>query len=188
MKKTLFLLFIFINSFISCAPLPSSNMKTDMSSFKKEGMIAGTLSLEDKRTLSEYKLIYVQIQSGTNKNIFSDMLNEKKTDFVYNRGEVKFGYSGGDFKEGNKDVYLFNIIKPDGKYRIIELDIFHNSGSQLNQYSHKIPVDITFEIEEGKVKYLGEIKISINEQKTKLVNKIERDRIKFKEKNSNIAF
>ena len=188
MKKISLLLFCFTNLFFSCAPIPSSNMKTDMSHFKKEGMIAGTLSLEDKRLMSDYTLRYVQIESGASKNRFSDMLNEKKTDFIYNPGEVKFGYSEGDFKEGDKDVYLFNIVQTAGKYRIYELNIFHNSGSQLNQYKHKVPVDITFEIEDGKIKYLGEINISIKDQETKLINNIERDRVKFKEKNPNIIF
>ena len=187
MKKTL-LLFCLINLFLRCAPLPSSNMKTEMSSFKKEGMIAATLSLEDKRLLSEYTLRYIQIESSVFKSKFFDALNENKTSFIYNNGQVKFGYSKGDFKENNKDVYLFNIVQPAGKYRIYELDIFHNSGSQLNQYSQKVPLDITFEIEDGKVKYLGEINISLKNQKANLINNIERDRIKFKEINPNILF
>jgi len=187
MKKATLLL-ILINLLHSCAPLPSTNLKTEMSQFKKEGMIAATFSLDDKRALSEYTLKYVQIEGSVFKSQFFDQLNEKKTDFVYNNGQVKFGYSGGDFKEGDKDVYLFNIIKPAGKYRIYELDIFHNSGSQLNQYSHKIPLDITFEIVEGQINYLGEININIKEKVTKLLNRIDRDRGKFQEINPNIIF
>ncbi|WP_264519681.1 hypothetical protein [Flavobacterium sp. N1994] len=188
MKKAILILLVFGKLFWGCAPLPSTTLKTEMSSFKKEGMIAATLSLEDKRMMSEYTLKYEQINGTGSKSLFVDQLNLKKNDFVYNNGQVKFGYSAGDFKEGNKDVYLFNIIKPAGKYRIYELDIFHNSGSQLNQYNYKVPLDITFEIVEGKISYLGEINIFIKDKITKLINSIERDRVKFREINPNIIF
>ena len=177
-----------VGLFISCVSIPSSRMESNMSSFKKEGMITGTLSLQDKRILSEYTLDYVQIESGTDKNKFVDIINTKKTNFVYNTGEIKFGYSSGDFKVDGKDVYLFNIVQPAGKYRIYQLKTFHNSTSQLYQYTKIMPMDVTFEIEEGKIKYLGEIIIQLKEQNVKLINNIERDRIKFIEKNSNIIF
>ena len=187
MKKILLLLSI-SNLVVSCVSIPSSRMEKKMSSFKKEGMIAGTLSLEDKRSLSKYTLRFVQIQSGVEKNKFVDVFNTKKTNFAYNVGEIKFGYSEGDFKENGNDVYLFNIIKPSGKYRIFELETFHNSGSQLSQYSKRMPMDITFEIVEGEIKYLGEINISLKDQNVKLINNFKRDRMKFTEKNTAIIF
>lgn len=190
MKKTfyLFLLLTLMNLFFSCVALPSSSMKTSMSIFNKEGMIAGTFSLQDKNLLTSYTLHYIQIEAGAEKTKFVNVLNTPNTTFMYNRGEVKFGNSKGDFKENEKDVYLFNIVEPAGKYRIYELEMFHNSGSLYMQYTKKMPLDITFEIEEGKIKYFGEINISVKDQKIKLINNIERDRIKFNEKNSEITF
>jgi len=188
MKKAILFLLLCSQLFSGCAPLPSSNLKTEMSTFKKEGMLAATLSLEDKRALSDYTLKYEQIEGSVFKSQFFDQLNKPKTAFVYNNGQVKFGYNGGDFQEGNKDVYLFNIIQPAGRYRIYELDIFHNSGNQLNQYSHKVPLDITFEIKEGEITYLGEINIHVKEKLVQVLNRIERDRAKFQEINPNIIF
>ena len=104
-------------------------MKTNLRSFKIAGMITGTISLEDNRLLSSYTLRYIQIESVDYNAKFVDVLNSQKTNFVYNKGQVKFGFSEGDFKEGKKDVYFFNVVEPAGKYKIYELEIFHNSGS-----------------------------------------------------------
>jgi len=186
MKKILFLSLIAL--VVSCTALPSETMKTDMSAFKKEGMIAGTLCLEDKRTMSSYTLRYVQIAGPPSKTRFSDMLNDKREDFIHNSGEIRFGYDGGDIHQDGKDIYLFNIIKPAGKYRIVELGIFHNSGSQLYQYWQSVPMDFTFEIEEGKTTYLGEINVALKEKMVKLLYKIDRDRVLFRQRVPGVKF
>ena len=187
MRKILLLLSVII--FVAgCTSLPSDNMKTEMSAFKKEGMIAGTLSLEDKRLMSSYTLRYVQIAGPPSTTRFSDMLNAKTDDFVGNAGAVKFGYNQGDVQDGGKDIYLFNIVQPAGKYRIVQLDIFHNSGSQMYQYFQSVPMDITFDIEEGKTKYLGEINIAIKAQVVRMLDKIDRDRVLFRQRIPGVKF
>lgn len=186
--KRLLLLSFFIVTLAGCTALPSEKMKTEMSAFKKEGMIAGTLCLEDKRLMSSYTLRYVQIAGPPSATRFSDMLNDKASEVLYNSGEVKFGYNQGDVKDGDKDIYIFNIVQPAGKYRIVQLDIFHNSGSQLYQYFHSVPMDITFEIEEGKTKYLGEINIAIKAQVVRMLDKIDRDRVLFRQRVPGVKF
>jgi hypothetical protein len=118
--------------------------------------------------------------------MFADKLNENKTNFMYNRGQINFGNSNGDFKEGDKNVFLFNIVKTAGRYKIYEIETFLNTGSM--QSTKKIPVDIKFEIVAGKIKYLGEINHKVKENITQIVDNIERDRLKFQEKNPNIKF
>ena len=58
----------------------------------------------------------------------------------------------------------------------------------MNQNETKLPLNITFEIKDGTIYYLGEIEINLKEKKVTVINKIERDRIKFKEKNSEMIF
>ncbi|RTY83117.1 hypothetical protein EKL97_02970 [Flavobacterium sp. LS1P28] len=184
-KRNLSILII-TNILFSCST-PSASMKSEMNTFSKEGMITGSFSLENRKTISPvYKINYVQIESETSTNMFADKLNEKKTNFLYNPGQITFGSTNGDFTEDDKNVYLFNIVKTAGKYRIYEIEAFLNTGYM--QSTKKIPVDIKFEIMAGKIKYLGEINYNVKENIIKIIDNIERDRLKFQEINPNIKF
>jgi len=188
MKKRNLILIILITTIVlfSCSK-PSDSMKSEMSIFSREGMIVGSFSIENRKTISpSFKLNYIQIESESSTKMFADKLNENKTNFMYNRGQINFGNSNGDFKEGDKNVFLFNIVKTAGRYKIYEIETFLNTGSM--QSTKKIPVDIKFEIVAGKIKYLGEINHKVKENITQIVDNIERDRLKFQEKNPNIKF
>lgn len=54
--------------------------------------------------------------------------------------------------------------------------------------THDLPMEIPLEIEEGKIKYIGEIKLNVKKGEIKVLNNIERDRVKFKEKFPSINF
>ena len=56
------------------------------------------------------------------------------------------------------------------------------------QSTHNLPMQIPVEIEEGKIKYIGEIKLNVKNGTIEVLDKIERDRIKFKEKFPTIEF
>lgn len=177
---------IIINILFSCST-PSASMKSEMNTFSKEGMITGSFSSKNRKTISPvYKINYVQIESETSTNMFADKLNEKKTNFLYNHGQINFGSTNGDFTEDDKNVYLFNIVTTAGKFKIYEIEAFLNTGYM--QSTKKIPVDIKFEIIAGKTNYLGEINYNVQKNVVKTINNIQRDRLKFEKKNPNIKF
>lgn len=189
MKKNKHLLLLIVaTTFLLNCSRPSALMKTDMSVFANEGMIAGSFSLENRKTIApSYKLNYVQIESESNSGMFANKLEENsKTNFLYNRGQVDFGIMNGDFKEGDKNVYLFNIVNKSGKYKFYEIEAFLNTGAM--QSTSKLPIDIKFEIVRGKINYLGEINYNVKQAYVKLLDQIERDRLKFIEINPKIKF
>jgi hypothetical protein len=94
--------------------------------------------------------------------------------------------SNGDFREDGKWIFLYTITKPAGKYNFYEIEIFLNSG--YGQSTWKMPVEIPFEIEEGKVKYLGELNLNVKKGEIRLLDKIDRDRTKFQELYPSIVF
>jgi hypothetical protein len=178
---------LIITKILFSCTAPSASMKSEMSIFSREGMIAGSFSLENRKTISPvYKINYMQIESETPTKMFANTLDEKKTNFLYNPGQINFGSTNGDFKEDNKNVYLFNIVQKPGKYKIYEIETFLNTGYM--QSTKKRPVDIKFEIIAGKIAYLGEINFNVQENIIKIINSIERDRIKFQEINPKIKF
>ena len=175
-----------ISFFISCVP-PSAKMKTSMSPFTKDGMAVGSFSIENKRLLTpRCKLKYIQIEAGRESAKFVNELNVKKTKFVYNTGFIDFGITTGDFKDGNKNVFIFNVVKTAGIYKMYAVEMYYNSG--VGESTTILPIDIKFEILEGKIKYFGEVNINIKQNEAKLLNNIERDRLKFQELKPEIQF
>lgn len=185
MKKIIFLIAIvpFLNG---CVSLPSETTKTFMDESKKEGMIVGTISLEDRKSIASGHYFYYANDSIKNKLA----LKEYDAIMAYNSTKWKYGIiirnSEGDFTEDKKWGYMFTIVKPEGKYNFYEIEIFLNSGYM--QSTWKIPINLPFEIEAGKVKYIGEINLKVKKGELNIIDKIERDRMKFKEKFPNISF
>jgi hypothetical protein len=189
MKKKIKIVFLILGISIitDCGSLPSESMKTFMDSSKKEGMIVGTISLENRKTISATNVFFYK------KDGLPRILSVKIVDSLKAIGNYKDNYDGividkekGDFIEDNKWIYLFNIVKPSGKYSFYERYILLNTGSM--QSRREIPMQIPFEIEEGKIKYIGEIKLNVKKGEIEILNKIERDRKIFKEKFPNIEF
>jgi hypothetical protein len=168
---------------VSGCALPSETMMTRLVKGSKAGMIVGTISLENrKRIASEHSFFYahdsilIQKEQGT----------FLKTGYTQdNQGSIVMGQKG-DFKENKKQVFFFSIVKLAGKYRFYGIQLFLNTGYMQSIW--KMPIDIPFEIEEGKIKYLGEINLKVKDGELQILNEIERDRIKFKEKFPNIEF
>ncbi len=171
---------------ISCVSLPSENLKSNIDNPKKEGMIVGTISLEDRKAIASGHFFYFANDSIRNKIA----IKEYDATMKYNSTKWKYGIiiqnSKGDFTEEKKWVYMFSIVKPEGKYKFYELEIFLNSGSMQSTWT--MPIDLPFEIEAGKTKYIGEINLKVKKGEIKIIDNIERDRIKFKEKFPNIIF
>lgn len=184
MKKNILIVAIVL-LFVRCA-IPSQSIVSTINNPKKDGMIVGTISLEDRKSIASGHYFFFGNDSIKNK------VAAKEYDAVmkYNSTKWKYGViiqnSRGDFKEDKKEVYMFTIVKPAGKYSFYELEIFLNSGYMQSHW--KMPLDMSFEIEAGKTKYLGEINLKVKKGEIQIIDNIERDRIKFKEKFPNISF
>ena len=173
-------------TFSSCVSLPSKTLKATINNPKKEGLIVGTISLENRKRIASGHYFYFANDSIKNKLA----IKEWDARMTYNSTKWKYGIiienSKGDFSEGKKWVYLFSISKPAGKYNFYEIEIFLNSGAM--QSTWKIPIDLPFEIEAGKTKYIGEINLNVKNAQIQIINNLVRDRIKFKEKFPEIVF
>ncbi len=89
-----------------------------------------------------------------------------------------------DFYDGDKAVYFFSVQESEGQYTFSNFRIHENGG--YTQSSADIPIDIDFEIEKGKVKYLGEIFVDYNQSLIELNDESKRDLVKLKEKFPNL--
>ena len=164
----LFLFFIFL-LFNSCI-IPSDSMKTYINQSNHEGMIVGTICIENKRFDGYYFKIYNEISTG---------------DFIYS-DEIKILGSNSDHKIGKNKYYLFSIVKPKGNYKFSEIVLFLNTGYM--QSTRSAELSLPFEIKENEINYLGEIKLNTRKGIFELNNQIERDRKWFKEKFPQINF
>lgn len=183
--KNIFLSIVLL-SLSSCVTMPSESLKSKIDNPNKEGMIVGTISLEDKKSIATGHYFFFANDSIRNKIA----LREYDAIMKYNSTKWKYGViiqnSAADFKEDQKSVYLFTIVKPPGKYNFYEFELFLNSGYM--QSTWKMPIDLPFEIEAGKTKYLGEINLKVKKGELQLIDRIERDRIRFKQKFPHIIF
>lgn len=150
---------------------PGKKLKTSFNA-DSEGMIVGTICIE-KKIYNGYKFMY-----GENIASFNDIPN--------NKDEFEYKNDSPDFKKKSNTYYLFNIIKPEGKYKFYKMRIFNNS--RVDQNFIEVPMYFPFEIEKGKTTYFGQLTINTKTKKYEVVNQIERDRNWFAKKRPQIKF
>lgn len=165
-------LYSFVLSIVLGCSSPSRNLKTTYDVSKKEGMIVGTVCIENK-TYGGYTFFYTDDLQGV-----SDYPNLSDS-FTYK-------YSAGDYNEKNKTYYLFSIVKPKGKYKFAKIKIYDNATNKIMKF--EIPLDIKFVIEEGKTTYFGQLNVNTQEKKYTVEDQNERDRKWFLEKQPLIQF
>lgn len=150
---------------------PSKNLKTTYDS-ETEGMIVGTICIE-KKMYNIFTFNYCYDVPSINN------YPNSKDFFTYKN-------SNGDFNENGNVYYLFTIAKPAGKYKFFEIKIFNNMRNDPSTI--KIPIDMKFEIEKGKVTYFGELKINTQKKSYTRESQIDRDREWFAKKIPQIQF
>ena len=171
MTKFLALLFL-TTTLISCKSLPAENADAKVSE-KKNGMIVGTIAIENRRNIvTMHTFLYA---NDSIVQMIDEGLNPK---FKWRENEITVSKRKGDFQEGDKWVYMFQILKPEGHYKFHSISLFLNSGYM--QSTQTMRIDIPFDVEPGKVKYLGEISLDVKKGRVQLTDKIDRDRLKFK--------
>lgn len=175
MRKILLILTlgIIINS---CATLPSTKIPQTFSTNNENGMIIGSIAFnKEKPIFNGYFFYYVgeEIKKITARKGISIKPEQMS--------KMKFK---PDFFDGNKAVYYFSIIEPEGEYTFSNFRIHENGG--FVQSTGDIPINIEFKIKKGKVKYLGEIYVNYNNSLVELNNQRKRDLVKLKEKFPNL--
>jgi len=173
MKKneTLYpLIILIILLFNSCAvKLPSTEIPQNLELSKDEGIIIGSLSI-DKRNYTNGAYFYYgfeNIAEGSKLDVIS--IIPPQTVYVHFEPDL--------FDEF-KAVHYFKIKKPKGKYRFYARRTFSNGYSEARTVTYKL--NVPFEIEAGKIKYLGEINCK-KDQSYEFNDKSERDLAKLKE-------
>jgi hypothetical protein len=171
MKSKLGILTLLTLVFAGCSS-PSKNLKTTINESNNEGMIVGTICIENK-TYNGYTFVYTDaLPAVADYPNFSD--------------EFSYKNSSGDFKEKGKTYYLFSIVKPEGNYKFAKIKIFDNTRQEQAKWD--IPIDMRFTIEKGKTTYYGQLTVNTQEKKYTLENKLDRDRIWFNQKAPKIQF
>ena len=184
-KSFIIILLLFICS--SCVTINYDRVKPIIDSSKKEGMLVGTISLENKKSIAgrhSFSFNKANLPNELNVVIHDSLKDKPNYSDYYDNVNLMNGQN--DFEEDGKLIYLFNIVKPAGKYKFYEVDIFLNSGYMQSTWT--MPVEIPFELEEGKTKYIGEINLKVKKGELQILNKLDRDRLKFKEKYPTINF
>ena len=83
-----------------------------------------------------------------------------------------------DLFDGDKAVHYFKIKKPKGKYRFYARTTFKNGVQYAETITYEL--NVPFEIEKGKIKYIGEINCK-RDQSYEVNDQSERDLPKLKE-------
>ncbi len=157
--------------FASCATTPSATIPTNFSS-STQGMLVGTIAIENKKPI--FHQYFFHYLGENDKDItIKKMLTIRPEQML----KMKFK---PDFAENNKAIYFFSITENAGKYHFSTLRLHENGGYIQNVM--KVPMDINFTIEKGKVKYIGEIYFNYNKRLILLNDESQRDLVKFKEK------
>ena len=172
MKSKIFLLTTLVILVIGCSA-PNKNIKTTYNESNNEGMIVGTICIENK-TFNGYTFVYTDSKPG-----IADYANVSE--------DLTYKNSSGDFKEKGKTYYLFSIVKPQGNYKFAKIKIFDNTREA--QFKFEIPLDnLNFKIEKGKTSYFGQLTVNTQEKKFTVVNQLERDKVWFNKKAPQIQF
>jgi hypothetical protein len=168
-KYSVFLLLSLV--FFGCST-PSKKLQTSYSADKGEGMVVGTICIQNK-IHNGFTFVY-----SDDKPAVNNYPNES--------GKFTYKYSGGDYQKKGNTYYLFSVVRPKGKYKFFKVNIFNNSRNDQSQFS--LPMDVKFEVIEGKTTYLGQINVNVQKKEFSLEDQQERDKTWFAEKAPQIQF
>ena len=172
MKKYnyLFLVLISIN-IISCTSvkLPSKEILNNLEMTNDEGIVIGAISI-DKRNYANGVYLYFSKDDET---------DEKKVDKIsIVPPQTFYVHYEPDLFDDYKAVHYFKVKKPKGKYTFYARRVVHHGVQQYTYLTY--PINFPFEVESGKMKYIGEINFKKDET-FEINDKSERDLNKLKE-------
>lgn len=170
MKNFIVSLIAFL-SLVSCATSPSALIPPSFAPNATNGMIVGTIAIENQKPLyNQYFFHY------SKDGVYTLSTEKMVTVRPEQLAKMKFK---PDFYDNNKAVYYFSITENQGKYQFTTLRLHTNMGYIQSQ--SKLPLYAPFEIEKGKVKYIGELYYNSATGALEISDQRERDISKFKE-------
>ncbi len=170
--KTKYVIFFLVSFIFYGCSSPAKKIKSTYNADKGEGLVVGTICIENK-IYNGFTFVY-----SDDKQAINNYPNES--------GKFTYKYTIGDFSEKGKTYFLFSIAKPKGNYKFSRLQIFNNSRNDPSRF--ELPMDIKFEVIEGKTTYLGQINVNVQKKLFSLENQIDRDRAWFTQKVPQIQF
>ena len=169
--KTKFIFYVVVSSVFFGCSTPAEKLQSTYNKENREGLVVGTIYIENKNA-SSYTFVY-----GDDKLAMADHPNNIN----------KFSYKYvGDFNLDKKSYFLFSIAKPKGKYKFHRVEVFDNTREKIEQFD--VPMDVNFEVVEGKTTYLGQLNVNVQKKEFSVENQIDRDRIWFAKKAPQIQF
>jgi hypothetical protein len=156
---------ILIIAIQSCATLPSQYIPKTFEPENENGMLIGSIAIKNEKPIFNGYMFYY---TGTG----IDRITPNKMIRINPEQIVKMKFKPDIFVE-DLAIYFFSIQEPPGSFSFSNFRIFENGG--YIQSSADIPTDISFELQEGKVTYLGEIHVDYNKGLIELRNQRERD-------------
>ena len=169
MKTKYFILSLVSLLVLGCSTASQKMQKTINTG---EGMIVGTICIEN-RTHNSYTFSYADDIPSVN-------------DYPISQESFTYKDDRPDFKENGKSYFLFSIIKPSGKYKFFKIRIFTNTSDKISTID--IPINMKFQVEEGKTTYFGQMNINTKKKIYTVENNIDRDRTWFAKKAPQIQF
>lgn len=158
--------------FYSCGTLPSISIPKSYTSKSQKGVIVGSIAFKNEKPIFNGYIFYYTGKGFENITASKIVRIDPEQAF-----KMKFK---PDFFDGDKAVYLFSIQEPEGDYNFATMRIV-NMGVATHS-TVDIPIDISFNIEKGKVKYLGELYFDLNQSGIQFSDERVRDLNKLNEK------
>lgn len=172
-------LFVFVLNVFSCDVFAQKKRNKAIDSSSK-GIIVGTISLENMRKITcKYSFFY---SNDSIKALIANAPNKSKEKKIrFNNGVIlHVSYRGRDFVVGEKCFYIFKIEKPIGEYNFYQIELFRNTGYMLSTWI--LPINLSFKIEENRVKYIGELNLKEKDAEFTLFNNFKRDSVEIVKK------
>jgi|GEM_PF-1672100 len=162
MKKTniYYLIIFLVLSSCSTVIIPSKSIDPNEMLISDEGMIIGTIALQTTNNANKIKYTFDyssdKIEISENKSIDK----KESGNVIIAPPRSILLHHEPDFIDGEFAVYFFKIKKINGNFHFYGLTTTDIVGTgmgtaELNTFTK---INIPFEVEKGKIKYLGEIK------------------------------
>lgn len=170
-----------ISTVLGCASNPIKLAPQTYSIDSKNGVIAGTISIIDGRPkFNSYDFYYRELRQKKQHRI---TIKPDQGGFTM---VLKPDYSLGDTL-----VFQYIMEHPPGQYEFFNYSLFNNMGFIQTTKRERTGFSIPFQIQSGKIAYLGDMIINTKEfEKTgtlvKWLDNSERELVEFKKKFTNI--
>ena len=163
----LIIITLLFNSCVS-VKLPSAEISKNIEMSGEEGIVIGAISIDNRNYTNAARFFYGEENISKDAKLSVVSIVPPQTWYVHFKP---------DLFDGNKAVHYFKIKKLKGKYKFYARTTFKNGVQYAETMKYKL--NAPFEIEKGKIKYIGEINC-LYDHSYEVNDKSERDLPKLK--------